>query len=525
MQEPLRLPDTDGGDRLTLLAIDDVSLPMRTGVCLYLTRPDVWPDPVLAPSPRESDAPDNAATHFYGTVLHDGGRFRMWYYACHWGKNPDWPPRMMQQIAKKPAWLESDAGIYQGPLCYAESDDGIAWTKPALGQVAFRGTKAHNALALPHTIVSGATVIRDDADPDPERRYKMVYQFFPDQTEPPIDELGTAPTIATAISSDGLCWEVTGIPYRNEFDEHSSFYKFDGAYIVNYQTMASISHCSEGGHDCGRTGMVKLSPDFDTWVDGSAVSFGLPEPPDPADRGMLPEYDQVHLGGGAAAVGNVCVGLFGRWHNSHFQETFSEISCDLGLVVSNDGIHFREPAQGYNFISRHDSPATPLAAKVYNTNLCQGNGILNVGDETRIYHGRWRNVGSKPDDIGDYYAEVALATIGRDRWGALGLMPNAEAGVVWSAPIRIPEGGCRLGLNADGRDGIAVDVADERFCIIDEFSGERSGSMCDGDGIDGRVVWVNDAGRLAGSTVRLRIRLTKVAEALPRLYAAYLSAS
>ncbi len=74
----------------TLLAIDDVSLQLRKNTCLYLSKPTVRPEPVLVPSRVDSDAPDNLAANFYGTVLQDGGRFRMWYYACHRGMNPDW---------------------------------------------------------------------------------------------------------------------------------------------------------------------------------------------------------------------------------------------------------------------------------------------------------------------------------------------------------------------------------------------------------------------------------------------------
>lgn len=87
---------------LTWLAIDDVSLPFKKNVGLYLSKPAVRQEPVLAPSPFGSGAPDDSAAHFYGTVLHDAGKFRMWYYACHWGKNPDWPPAMMRQVAKSP---------------------------------------------------------------------------------------------------------------------------------------------------------------------------------------------------------------------------------------------------------------------------------------------------------------------------------------------------------------------------------------------------------------------------------------
>ena len=73
--------------RQVLLAIDEVSLPMRKNVCLHLSKPVVRPEPVLTPGAPGSA--DDLAAHFYGTVLHDAGRYRMWYYACHRGKNPD----------------------------------------------------------------------------------------------------------------------------------------------------------------------------------------------------------------------------------------------------------------------------------------------------------------------------------------------------------------------------------------------------------------------------------------------------
>jgi hypothetical protein len=289
--------------KYTFLAIDDVSLPLRKNVCLYLSKPTVRAEPVLVPSPLESNAPDNLATHFYGTVLHDAGKFRMWYYACHRGKNPDWPPRHMQQVAKMPSWLigvKKGHEIYQGPLCYAESDDGITWTKPSLGQVLFKGSRDNNALALPHTIVSGAAVICDDDDPDPARRYKMVYQYFPDQTEPPIEEYGTSPSMACAVSPDGLKWTMTGIPFFNQFIEHCSFIRHNGRYIVHSQVFPGTPWgggvYTEGGAGGGRSGVTHSTYDFDHWPDLWERSFALPEPGDPAKRGSDNCYDQVHLG-------------------------------------------------------------------------------------------------------------------------------------------------------------------------------------------------------------------------------------
>jgi len=505
-----------------LLAIDDLSLPFKKNVGLYLTKPTVRQDPVLLPSPLGSGAPDDLAAHFYGTVLHDEGKFRMWYYACHWGKNPDWPPKMMQQVAKSPAWFDGDCPLFQGPLCYAESDDGITWMKPSQGQVLFKGGKDNNALALPHTIVSSAIVIKDESELDPSRRYKMTYQFFPEQSDPIIEEYGTMPSVALAVSPDGLHWTVTGIPFRNQFVEPSSFIKHKGQYVIHYHVMDTWGgYFAEGGTPRGRTGVARVSPDFNYWPDMLAESFALAEPEDLSMR-VNGAYDQVHLGVGAASFGDVSVGLYGLWHNAENEKSFSEISCDLGLLVSNDGIHFREPAKGHRFIRREDSLATPVPGHNFNTVLCQANGILNVGDETRIYHGRWRNVGGHSEDdayemLKYYSAEVALATIPRDRWGALGLNPDANEGTICSAPVTLPAKGAKLTLNADGADGMTIKLLDEDFYPIEGFDCGKTTAV---NGLDCQVEWPGHSlDELNGATVRFSINMNRVGDISPRLYA------
>jgi hypothetical protein len=86
-----------------LLPIDTVSLPFRRRVGLYMTRPEVRLEPVLQTSRRDSNKPDNWAAQFYGTVLHEegpfGGKYRMWYYAEHLGRNPDWAGRKAKLMA------------------------------------------------------------------------------------------------------------------------------------------------------------------------------------------------------------------------------------------------------------------------------------------------------------------------------------------------------------------------------------------------------------------------------------------
>ena len=499
------------------LAIDNVSLPYTNRVFITISEPDVRKEPVLRPSPRGSGAPDDQAAHFYGTVLFDDGKYRMWYYACYGGKNYDLSPRMAQQVALEMPFYCGDVELFQGPLCYAESDDGIDWVKPAINQFLFKGSTANNALDLPHAVVSGATVIKDPEDPDPARRYKMVYQYFPDFTDPKLPEDGKITTVAMAVSHDGLKWTVIAQPFLDQFVEHSSFIKHDGRYIVHYHSMAYWGLLANGGVPAGRTGLARLSNDFDNWPDVRAESFALPEPQgEDEPKGVSSAYDQVHLGVGAASFGNVCVGLYGMWHNADFSE-FQKISGDFGLLISNDGIHFREPVKGYKFIKKEQSACDPVPGYAFHTILCQANGIVNVGDQTRIYHGRWRNAAQ--DEVGEYYtADVALATLPRDRWGCLSVMPGEKKGTVISCLTPV-SGNESISVNADGLAGIEVSLLDGDFHPIEGYCGARPAGT---DSLEAAVSFAEPLSALEGKNVYIRAELTPSEGVDPKLYAIYL---
>ena len=149
--------DVKVGKQATLLSIDDYLLPLRENLCIYLSTPTYRKAAVLSASKEDPLAPDQVATSFYGAVLHDNGKFRMWYYALRLKEPGD---------AVRPDTTK----MLQGPVCYAESDDGLEWTKPSLGQVEIRGSKDNNAILLPDDTIEGVHVIKDETDPDPQRR-------------------------------------------------------------------------------------------------------------------------------------------------------------------------------------------------------------------------------------------------------------------------------------------------------------------------------------------------------------------
>ena len=501
------------------MAIDRFLLPFQRNTCLYISEPDIRREPVLTASPKESGAPDNLCAYFYGTVLYDESKYRMWYYAAHSGKNPDNDPPM-PQTEKSTGYFSEDNGFYMGPFCYAESLDGIHFEKPALGQFSFKGTEEHNAISLIHPSIAGPLIIKDPDDPDPNRRYKMIHEIIPVQAEPEIKEYGVYSTIALAVSPDGLKWTSTQVPFPGQFMEPASFYKHGNKYVVHYHVCDGNDddYYTEGGALSGRTGIARYTEDFETWHDFWVEAFAPTEPEDRNLRGLNGTYDQIHLGVGAASLGNVCVGLYGIWHNADYFKDFSKISGDIGLVISNDGLIFREPVKGLRFIKQEDSPCTPVTGHDLNTILTQANGILNVGDKTLIYHGRWRN-GIVPDaETTQKYngSEIALATLPRDRWGGLSIVPGASAGKVCSAEMELRD--CfKVYLNADGLRNINVSLLNPDFS---EIEGYANGTCREEDGLCSEVRFpLAETGKLP-ETVRICVNLIRN-ETDPRVYAVY----
>jgi len=71
------------------------------------------------------DRPWEGGFSAYATVIKDGGVYRMYYRGL-----PD----------------AGHDGSAEAVVCYAEANDGIAWTKPPLGLFAVKGTRANNVV-------------------------------------------------------------------------------------------------------------------------------------------------------------------------------------------------------------------------------------------------------------------------------------------------------------------------------------------------------------------------------------------
>jgi hypothetical protein len=482
---------------VTFFAFDDASIPFTQNLKLRMRSPQRHPtNPVLTRGPDGSV--DSWAVQFYGSVIRDpkSGKFRMWYVAVSKTErlNPKTPRSVPWRVA------------------YAESDDGIKWTKPSLGLVQSGGNTDNNLVRLePRLGVINLKVLHEPDDPNPKQRYKMAaHVWFPKNKV----RLGT---LAPYVSADGLTWKLlanvkpveaelpeadTLIPPLH-FEPVGGLYKWDGLYHLSGQNAIAASRPYHG-----RVSRTIVSSDFAQWTRSSAIQFVRSPQHLLLGAGRSREGEQTHEGISVWNRGNVLVGISGMWHGAR---EWKDVTVDLGLVISNDGIRFREPAHEHIFLKRGDDGQWDQGG------LLQGQGFANVDDKTYIYYGAWnpRNWQNSPPRGG-----VGVATLPRDRFADLVVDKTTEgagnyqmrktASELITTSLRVDEKKQRrFYINADGLGNDAtlkVELLSHTLKPLPAYSG-RNASIVRTSGFQTPVLW-NDEQQVSDLPKRVRVKVT-----------------
>lgn len=145
-------------------------------VYFFQHNPVLHPEPVLGPD----SFVDGAGTSIYGSVLRDGGVYRMWYQA--------WPRD----------WNGANGDL----IGYAESNNGIDWHKPKLGLVDYSGKGRDNNLV---DLSGHSPSVFIDPESPPTHRYRATLCTGPGPQGARKGMLDAG--YFTAHSADGLHWE------------------------------------------------------------------------------------------------------------------------------------------------------------------------------------------------------------------------------------------------------------------------------------------------------------------------------
>ena len=422
---------------------------------------------------------EDGGLRLYGTVLRENGQFRMWY-----GGHRDEP-----------------RGNF---TCYAVSQDGLLWERPNLGLHEFEGSTENNITYMGEGNVSGPTVVRDDADPDPDRRYKMVYD----------DTSG----VGLAFSPDGLNW--TPSPANPIHRKHND------THLVLLKDLAAEKWFlyarpeTYAGHWKRRVA-VSESSDLENWTEFTSAVL-----PDELDA---PEFYYMAV----FPYEDAYVGLLAPYRNA------TSSSMDVQLASSRDGYHWQRPVLRDTFIplgniGQFDSHIIWVAA-----------APVPMGDELWFYYSGFKG----RHDWAPHQASIGLATLRLDGFVCLDATDPLTVGGAVSAAIVDSKSrgghtrkeviwpdegnmitrpfvweGDRLVINAwapEGEGSVRVQVLDtnapfpeERRRPMHHPPFERLGlEHCDafsGDDVRHTVTWQgeSDLSPLRGKTVRLHFVLS-----------------
>jgi hypothetical protein len=202
------------------------------------------------------------------------------------------------------------------------------------------------------------------------------------------------------------------------------------------------------------------------------------------------------------------LGISGIWHG---EKEWKDVTVDLGFLVSNDGVSFRQPAYEGVFLKRGKDGEWDQGG------LLQGQGFENVEEQTYVYYGAWdpRNFQSSPPRGG-----VGIATVPRDRFGSLSVdlttkgkgnyqMDETVSSFI-TGPVDLKKSGANsFYLNADGLGDDAVlkvEILSHTTAPLKKFSGKNA-AIVKKDGFQTSVEW-DGQNKLKGLPDRVRLRVT-----------------
>ena len=478
-----------------------VSQEAPSGVRLAVQRPEK-----IGPFFRR-ERPWEALMLSYFSILHDGGRYRMWYSAYPDPEDPDLPSDHPLASSHCPEYV-----------CYAESEDGVNWERPELGLCAYGGSTANNIL-FPAGYFGLNSLIRDPAAPEAEgyksidtdgewrldgrlvsnrevREFRRELWKGGDAAGEQASRLEVTYLLRGAVSPDGLRWTRLEEPLARDPGG------FDTQNVIAYDAEANRYAAYVRGHIQGRR-IVRRTV--------AAEFRGAWSEPQPVM--MTDSHDAPHQDLYTAAYCRYPGGT----HHLMFPSVFHRATdvLDIQLAVSRDGFNWSRP-QRRPIIDRNlaDAPAPSKFGMLFATP-----GLLPLGEERwglgftayRRSHSQWdwehyRPVGG-PD--GEYWWAVwpphRLMALEAPAAAHLTLTERRCTGKQLLANFRTEPGGwIQFELARHAARSTDVDTAPP-------LPG-HSFSQCDplrGDSLAQPVTWAgsSDLSSLKGVNIAVRVRM------------------
>ncbi len=482
---------------------DDLMLEQVQDVTRRHFRPEkITPEPLIKPD-QPWEHVSLFACNGWNVILDPADNlFKCWY--------EDW---QVGDPTRLPSWVnETDGklcvdmhGVWPSRMCYAQSEDGLHWDKPALGIVREDGRDTNIVLGgREQGLVHCPYVMLDALETDPNKRFKAAFEYR--RVERGNDMTGEG-GFRIASGPDGIHWNV--------WDQNVRFGTCGdvlGDVITLSRDPETGVYWANNRHPgmCSSSVQDRLKPVQPSWICPSyphkaaqdnrrrvyrsesldLVHWSTPMPLLALD-GCWDNIDDQHYGMEQFQVGDDWVGFLNVFHAT-------ENHLDVQLTHSRDGRRFTRIHPGRPWLATGMPQRSGGWDSVEVT--CPSKPVV-VGDELFVYysgavcHHDWWITGAhegldvpEATDTGLVSYAMGLARMKRDRFVSISSGAAREGLVV--TPAVFPRGR-RLIINArtHGRGGaIRVAVADGQDRVLEGY-GKEDCVPFTSDAVGHEVAW------------------------------------
>lgn len=378
---PLRI----GND--TQLLVDDTIIEDRWRLTRVMHHPEKHPrNPVVTrDKPWESDLTQDPSVIWDEEL----GKFRMWYLCFN----------------NSAYFYGSGAATY---VAYAESDDGVHWTKPLFDhcphgdhkrtnivyygthdQGTYYGKWPEGTLITRVQIACKTQVFKDAREADPAKRYKMV--SIEGRPRPDLGEVHTG--VQLVCSPDGIHWKLDGdkaiLDHSSDCLNHIVRDEHNDRWLMICRAPVWHSGRQHGMRNIRRRVAMMTSRDLVEWSYPRTVMY-----PDEHDT---PDYDHVVV----FPNGNGFLMLYGAMHGD------TTGRWELRLASSPDGFHWER------FHTRDTYLGGGAEGSWEAGGIQAGCAPIRRGERLFLYYTGFTR---GQEEQGDFGGSVGLATIKPDRF-------------------------------------------------------------------------------------------------------------
>ncbi len=462
------------------LFVDDYLIDMLRGVRLKLHSPQRREVAIVFDKPWEG------AACGYPTVFQDGDIYRMYYLGLGMvGTYADYPNCYGPEVT-----------------CYAESTDGIHWTKPDLNLFAGEYTSRYKkkfTISKPNNIVwvgRGRLVhsthnFTPFKDPNPDCKPEARYKAFGRISVPEEDGW------FAFQSADAIHWslmqEDTVIVNKGRTDTHPAiFWDVVRKQYVEYHRGDMKGGGIQEGHsdvitsqEGYRTIITSTSKDFVHWTEPVYVTYGDTPIEHMYSGTILPYFRAPHI-----YLGFPMRLVTGRtWVKEHPEDEIS----DAVFMSSRDGIRFDR-----RFMEAWIRPGLDPERKSWiHGNTAPAWGILQTAPgELSVY---WFENAQQLDSI----AQLRRGTLRID--GFVSVHADYKGGELLTKPLTFAGGRLVINFSTSAVGSVRVEIQNPQGEPIEGFTLADSPEIY-GDAIEQVVHWKggSNVSRLAGKPIRLR---------------------